>query len=59
LNKLVERVELLTDKTFFVEEAGNDGPAILLGYFVVVIFVYVRQRLFVCVCILRGFIVSI
>jgi hypothetical protein len=35
LHKLVKGIKLLPHETFLFKEAGNDGPAILLGYLLV------------------------
>ena len=40
LYKLVEGIQLLSNKTLFIEEGGDDGPTILLGELLVIFFVF-------------------
>lgn len=52
LHKLIERVQLLPHETFLVEKAGYNGPAILLRYFFIVIFVVVIVRFIIGIWVL-------
>jgi hypothetical protein len=49
LHKLVKRVELLAYKTLLLEETGNDGPAVLLGYLLILFLLILHAVVWVVV----------
>jgi hypothetical protein len=54
LDELIKRVELLTHKTFLVEETRNNGPAILLRDLLITFFFYAIVRILIIISFLCG-----
>ena len=49
LHEFIKRVKLLSYEAFLLEETGNHGPAVLLGYLFIVVIVVLHTVVWVIV----------